>query len=95
MDPLVHGLEPTAEGLRRGEFVLAAPPEAGLTLQRDGRDWINASRIALALRQAVVVDVEHRTWSFARPIRFRTDLAETLVSPDVTLPDRTGLQCRP
>jgi hypothetical protein len=88
--PLVHGLEATADGLRRGDFVLATPPESGLVARRDGRAWVNASRVALALRQALVAAADERVWSFAQPIRFRTDLAETLVAPDVTLPDRTG-----
>lgn len=69
-------------------------PESKIEAQRDGAMWINATALADALGQALVVDEENGIWSLGPVPAVQSAFAASAMAPDFELPNRQGEMVR-
>lgn len=87
----VSGWELTAEGVCLEGLCVPEPPgEDSFVARRGDETWVNLSRLARLLDQAVVASREHRVWFFGERAQGLGDRLVSLTAPDFTLPDLDG-----
>jgi hypothetical protein len=87
----VSGWELTPEGACWEGLCVPDPPgEESFVSRRGDRTWVNLSRLARLLDQAVVASLEHRVWFFGERAQGLGDRLVSLTAPDFTLPDLDG-----
>ncbi len=91
------GFDIKPEGACRGGLCipLDRSPEAGFFRKVDDRDYFNVSKLSARLKQAVVVDREHKVWSFGPLAETSSSTAQasgpdSALAPDFALADKDG-----
>ncbi len=64
--------------------------DSDMYISRDGRGWINVSKLADKLGQAYAVDRDDAVWSFGPVPATRESTLESAIAPDFEMTDREG-----
>lgn len=88
----INGFVLKPEGVCAGELCIPLSKQAAdqLVTVQGGRQYINLTRLAERLQQAVVADVEAKVWSFGPVPPLEHAQREHASAPDFALPDRSG-----
>ena len=86
------GFEIKPEGACRAGLCIPLDnsPEGGFLRRVDDRDYFNVSKLAAQLKQPLVVDREHRVWSFGAVPGVQASSIDAALAPDFALADREG-----
>ena len=86
------GFDIKPEGACRGGLCIPLDnsTEAGFFRKVDDRDYFNVSKLAARLKQPVVVDREHKVWSFGPVPAAQASSLDSALAPDFALADREG-----
>jgi hypothetical protein len=82
--PAINGFEIKPQGACRADICIPIPKP-----MRRG-EFFDLTAFARRIRQAVVVDVDARAWSFGEIQSLRGSYLESRQAPDITVPDRAG-----
>ena len=86
------GFDIKPEGACRGGLCIPLDnsPEAGFFRKVDDRDYFNVSKLGARLKQPVVVDGEHKVWSFGPVPTAPSGGTDSVLAPDFALADKDG-----
>jgi len=82
--PAINGFEIKPQGACRADICIPIPKQ-----MRRG-EFFDLTAFARRIKQAVVIDVDARAWSFGEIQSLRGSYLESRQAPDITVPDRAG-----
>ncbi len=86
----VNGFEAKVEGLCAGDICVPIPAAADWTREHGGKKYLNVTRFAAMVDQAVAADSSGDVWSFGTVGDLESELLPKGNAPDFALPDRSG-----
>lgn len=86
----VNGFEPKPEGLCAGDVCIPIPDSNDWTRKHGDKTYLNVTRFADKVDQAVAADASRDVWSFGAVPVLESRLLPKGKAPDFALPDRSG-----
>lgn len=86
----VNGFEAKPQGMCAGEVCIPIPDSNDWTRKHGDRQYLDVTRFAAKVDQAVAVDASGDVWSFGAVPALASELLPQGKAPDFALPDRSG-----
>lgn len=88
--PRINGFELKPEGACYGETCIPLTGDHGVSISKDGQQWIDLEALADLIGQAYVADRDNGVWSFGEIPAKRQPMLEQAMAPELELTDRQG-----